>query len=110
MGETDPQHSLLLDLPMTAITEFCHRWKILKLEVFGSALRDDFGPDSDVDFLVTFHPKARWTLFDLVHAETELSSLVGRPVDLVEREPIVQSENWLRRRAILESAKAVYVA
>ncbi len=95
---------------MAAIAEYCRRWKILKLEVFGSALRDDFGPHSDVDFLVTFHPQARWTLFDLVHAETELSSLVGRPVDLVERRPIEQSKNWLRRRTILESAKTLYVA
>ncbi len=110
MGKTDPQPSLTLGLPMTTIAEFCRRWKMLKLEVFGSALRDDFGPHSDVDFLVTFHSEARWTLFDLVHAETELSSLVGRPVDLVEREPIEQSENWLRRRAILESARTLYVA
>ena len=110
MDETDLQPSLMIGLPMTAITEFCRRWKVVKLEVFGSALRDDFGPHSDVDLLVTFHPEARWTLFDLVHAETELSSLVCRPVDLVERQPIEQSENWLRRRAILESAKTVYVA
>lgn len=95
---------------MATITEFCRRWKIVKLEVFGSALRSDFGPDSDVDFLVTFHPGARWTLFDLVHAESELSSLVGRPVDLIERGPIEESENWLRRRAILGSAQTLYVA
>lgn len=96
--------------PMEALTEFCRRWKIIKLELFGSILRDDFGPDSDIDFLVTFDPGARWTLFDLVHAETELSSLVARTVDLVERAPIEESENWLRRRAILDSAETLYVA
>lgn len=101
---------LPIDLPMEALAEFCRRWKIIKLEVFGSVLRDDFGPDSDVDVLVTFDPDARWTLFDLVHAETELSSLVGRPVDLVERGPIEESENWLRRQAILDSAETLYVA
>ncbi len=101
---------LPIDLSMKALTEFCRRWEITKLEVFGSVLRDDFGPDSDVDFLVTFDPEARWTLFDLVHAETELSSLVGRPVDLVERGPIEESENWLRRRAILDNAETLYVA
>ena len=101
---------LPFDLPTEALGEFCRRWKIIKLELFGSILRDDFGPNSDVDFLVTFDPAARWTLFDLVHADTELSSLLGRPVDLVERGPIEESENWLRRRAILESARTLYVA
>ena len=101
---------LPIDLPMKALAEFCRRWEITKLEVFGSVLRDDFGPDSDIDFLVTFDPGARWTLFDLVHAETELTSLVGRPIDLVERGPIEESENWLRRRAILDSAETLYVA
>lgn len=110
MGKTDPQPSLMLGLPMTTIAEFCRRWRMLKLEVFGSALRDDFGPHSDVDFLVTFEADAQWSLFDLVDAETELASIVGRPVDLVEREPIEKSPNWLRRRAVLSSARTVYAA
>ena len=110
MDKTDPEPSLMLDLPMDAITGFCRRWMILKLEVFGSALREDFSPHSDVDFLVTFEASAPWTLFHLVDAETELSSIVGRPVDLVEREPVEKSPNWLRRRAILGSARTVYAA
>ena len=102
--------SLAFDLPHEAIADYCRRWKILKLEVFGSILRDDFGPDSDVDFLVSFDPALRLTLFDLVHAQTELSSIVGRPVDLIEREPIEKSENWIRRRSILDNTKIIYVA
>ncbi len=110
MGKTDPQPSLMLTLPMAAITEFCCRWTILKLEVFGSALRDDFGKSSDVDFLVTFEPGARWSLFDLVDAEAELSQIMGLPVDLVERESIEKSANWLRRQAILSRVRTIYAA
>jgi len=95
--------SLAIDLPYEALEQFCRRWKITKLEVFGSVLRDDFGPESDVDFLVTFDPTVRLSLFDLVHAEEELSSIVGRSVDLVERGPIEESKNWIRRRMILEN-------
>lgn len=95
---------------MNNIAEFCRRWRIIKLEVFGSVLRDDFGPESDIDFLVTFDPTARMSLFDLVHAEEELSSMVGRSVDLVERGPIEVSKNWIRRRSILESSRTIYVS
>ena len=89
---------------------YCRRWQIIELALFGSVLRDDFRPDSDVDVLVTFGPDARWTLFDLLHAEEELSALVGRPVDLVERKAVEGSENYIRRRHILDSAQSIYVA
>jgi len=101
---------IAISLPEAELADFCRRWKIVKLEVFGSILRDDFGPDSDVDFLVTFDPLARWTLFDVVHAREDLISVVGRPVDLVSRRSIEQSENWIRRRSILGSARTIYVA
>jgi uncharacterized protein len=101
---------LAIDLPDEALADFCRRWKILKLEVFGSILRDDFGPESDIDFLVTFDPDARWSLFDVVRAQNELVSMVGRPVDLVSRKPIERSKNWIRRRSILDNARTVYVA
>jgi hypothetical protein len=101
---------LAVDLPYEALADFCRRWKILKLEVFGSVLRDDFGPDSDVDFLVTYDPNARWSLFDVVRAQNELASILGRPVDLVSRKPIEKSRNWIRRHMILDSARTIYVA
>ena len=101
---------LPIELPYDALADYCRRWKITKLEVFGSILREDFGPESDVDFLVTFDPTARWTLFDMVHAQDELAVLTSRPVDLVSRRPIEQSENWIRRRSILGSARTIYVA
>ena len=98
-----------LQLPAADIAEFCRRWHITRLEVFGSALRGDFRPDSDVDFLVTFAPEARWSLLDLDAMEEELAGLIGRKADLISRRGIERSQNWLRRRAILSSAEPVYV-
>lgn len=96
-------------LPREAIEEFCRRWRITELSLFGSILRGDFGPESDVDFLVTFAPEARWTLFDLVDMEEELGRLVGREVDLVTRRAVERSENRIRRSAILDTARPYYV-
>ena len=92
------------------IAGFCRRWKIVEFSLFGSVLRDDFRPDSDVDVLVGFAPDAYWSLFDHVRMEDELTALIGRKVDLVSRRAIERSENWIRRKAILGSAEAVYVA
>ena len=82
----------------------------LTLALFGSVLRDDFGPESDIDGLVTFAPSARWSLLDLVRMEDELTTLLGRTVDLVERAAVEQSENYIRRRHILQALEPVYVA
>ena len=98
-----------IDLTSPAIGDCCRRWKIVKLEIFGSLLRDDVGSNREVHFLVTFDPQARWGLFDLVDVEEDLSAVVGRPVDLVERPPLEASHNWIRRKAILEGAQTIYV-
>jgi predicted nucleotidyltransferase len=90
------------------IEGFCRRWDVVGLAFFGSVLRDDFGPDSDVDAMVTFPPEAHRDLFDLVEMQDELAALLGRPVDLVTRAGVEHSSNWIRRRAILESREAVY--
>jgi predicted nucleotidyltransferase len=95
---------------MDKIAKLCRRWKIRELAVFGSFLRDDFRPESDLDFLYTFQDSVPWTLFDLVEMEREFSAEVGRPVDLVDRKSIENSENWIRRRAILGTAQTVYAA
>ena len=92
------------------IAAFCERWKIARFELFGSVVRDDFDAESDVDVLVVFSPDARVSLFDLVHAQDELGELFGRPVDLVERLAIERSQNWIRRKSILQSAQLVYAA
>lgn len=92
------------------IADFCRRWKIVELALFGSVLRDDFRPDSDIDVLVSFAPDAEWSLFDHVAMEDELTAMIGRKVDLVSRRAIERSENWIRRKAILGSAEPVHVA
>jgi predicted nucleotidyltransferase len=100
----------MIDIPKDQIADFCRRWQITELALFGSVLRDDFRPDSDVDVLVTFAPDAQWSLFDHVDMADELRQILGRPVDLVNRRGIERSRNPLRRRAILESAQVVHVA
>ncbi|MGA2068344.1 MAG: nucleotidyltransferase family protein [Thermoguttaceae bacterium] len=92
------------------IAEFCRRWRIVEFSLFGSALRDDFRPDSDVDVLVTFAADSRHSLFDLGEMEDELSTMFGRKVDLVEKGAIERSENYIRRRNILSTASVVYAA
>ncbi len=96
------------DLPSDEIVAFCKRWEIAELALFGSALHDSFGHDSDVDVLVSFKKHARHTLFDLSRMEEELGAILGREVDLVSRRGIEASRNHLWRRAILDSAEVVY--
>ena len=92
------------------LERFCRQWRIAELAVFSSALREDFGPESDLDVLVTFEEAADWSLLDLDRMEEELAAVVGRKVDLVTRRGIERSENWIRRREILGSAEAIYRA
>jgi hypothetical protein len=97
-------------LDQAQIDEVCRRWNITELALFGSALREDFRPDSDVDVLVSFASEARPSLFDLARIEEELSTIFGRKVDLIERRAVEHSENYIRRRHILESAQPIHVA
>lgn len=100
----------VLQIDPVRIGEFCKRWKVAEFAIFGSALRADFRPDSDVDVLVTFKPDSKRSLFDLVQMEEELKGMIGREVDLVTRPGIEASRNYLRRKAILDSAKVLYAA
>jgi len=97
-------------LPLDILAGFCRRWKITQLSLFGSALRDDFSPGSDLDFLVTFDAHARWSLLDHVEMEDELTRLLGRRVDLISRRAVERSHNWIRRQAILQTAQVIYEA
>jgi hypothetical protein len=92
------------------LAEYCRRWKISELALFGSVLRDDFRPESDVDILVTFGPDARWSIFDLVAMQDELAEIFGRKVDLVSRRGLEFSRNHLRRKEILSKTVVVYAA
>ena len=99
-----------INIDPAAIADFCRRWKISELALFGSVLRDDFHPDSDVDVLVSFATETNWTLLDHIAMEEELSQLVDRKVDLVSRRGIERSRNWIRREAILAAAEPIYAA
>ncbi|MHB9132702.1 MAG: nucleotidyltransferase family protein [Armatimonadota bacterium] len=92
------------------IRDFCRRWQITSFALFGSVLRKDFRPDSDVDVLVAFAPDARITLFDLAQMQEELEAMFSRQVDLVDRRSIEESHNQIRRTEILTTAEEVYHA
>lgn len=95
-------------LPMAEIAEFCRRWRVQELALFGSALRDDFHPDSDVDILVTFNTDAEWGLLDHVRMQQELQALLHRDVDLITRRAVEYSPNWLLRNEILRTARPLF--
>jgi predicted nucleotidyltransferase len=94
-----------IDIAMNDIKDFCRRWKVQEFALFGSALGEDFGPQSDVDVLVTFSPEATPSLFDLGAMQQELEDLFGRHVDLVEKAGL---RNPFRRQSILASMKVIY--
>lgn len=89
------------------IEEFCRKWQITEFALFGSVLREDFRPDSDVDVLVTFDPASHWSLLHIVEMIEELKSIFGRSVDLVEKDAI---RNPFRRHSILTSHQVLYAA
>src|SRR5260221_5703010 len=99
-----------IDLPMEEIEAFCRRWNIVEFALFGSVLRDDFRPDSDIDVLVTFAPESRQSLADSIEMQEQIEAIFRRKVDLIDREDMQRSRNYIRRKAILNSAKTVYVA
>ncbi len=92
---------------MDRIADFCRRWKITEFSLFGSVVRDDFRPESDVDVLVTFDPSAPWSLFELVTMRDELGAMFGREVDLVEEKAI---RNPYRRATILRDKRVLHAA
>ncbi|MGV0029207.1 nucleotidyltransferase family protein [Phormidesmis priestleyi] len=98
-----------INLSIETLKAFCQKWAIVEFSVFGSVLREDFRPDSDLDVLVRFTPDAPWTLLDLVTMQYELEDIVGREVDLLEKQVIETSDNWIRRNEILNTAQVVYV-
>lgn len=96
-------------LPFTPdeLRAFCERWQIAELSLFGSFLREDFGPDSDVDVLVRFAPDAPWSLFELAELKLELEDRFGRSVHLVEAEGL---RNPFRRQHILDTRRVIHAA
>ena len=99
-----------LVLPNDEIAQFCQKWRIQELSLFGSVLRDVFQADSDVDIMVTFCEDTHWTLLDMGRMEGELRKIFNRDVDLISKQGIKSSRNHIRRDAILMSAKVIYAA
>ncbi len=93
-----------ITLPMDAIIAFCERYPIRKLSLFGSVLRADFRPDSDVDVLVEFEPGARISYFDLAEMQFELEDLLGRQIDLLTPKAI---SKYFRQK-VLDSVVLLY--
>jgi len=96
-----------LPIPRKEIAAFCKRWQVVEFSLFGSVLRADFRPDSDVDVLVTFSKDAEISLFDLVQMKLELEEIFHRTVDVIEKEAL---ENPFRKREILRTAQVIYAA
>ena len=99
-----------LSVSKETIEKFCKKWKITEFALFGSVLREDFRPDSDVDVLVTFSPDSDWGIEHLLDMKEELEALFGRAVDLVEKRLVEESRNYIRRKHILSHMEAVYAA
>jgi uncharacterized protein len=93
-----------VELPLEAIIAFCKRHPIKKLSLFGSVLRDDFGPDSDVDVLVEFEMGASIGYFELADMKFELEDVIGREVDLLTPDALSQ----YFRQKVLDTAVALY--
>jgi hypothetical protein len=89
------------------IAQFCRKWMITEFALFGSVLRDDFRPDSDVDVLITLANDAPWSLYEWIDMKGELTQMFGRDVDLVEKSTI---QNPFRRQTILSSNRVIYAA
>jgi uncharacterized protein len=94
-------------IPRRKIAEFCQRWSITEFSLFGSVLREDFRPDSDIDVLVIIDPKAHIGLFELAQMQIELEKIFKHPVDLVEKEGL---RNPYRKWEILKTAEIIYAA
>ena len=100
--------NLKLELPLEQIADFCRRWGIARLEIFGSALRDDFRPESDVDFVASYVPEAHWSLLDRVHMKHELEDMLGRDVDLLNRRALEHGRQNGRAASILAQTQLLY--
>jgi uncharacterized protein len=107
---TDSQIFDRLGILPQQLVAFCQHHHILELSLFGSVLRDDFSPNSDIDVLVVFDPdpQFRISLLDLVGMEYELEDLFGREVDLVEKRAVESDDNWIRRKEILNTTQVIY--
>lgn len=115
MSKTKPQFNYQqiyqrLNITPETLANFCQKNQIIELSLFGSVLREDFNENSDIDILVSYQPTAKRGLIEKIRMTEELKLLFNREVDLVSKKAIENSQNWIRRKNILESAEVIYVA
>lgn len=99
-----------IDIGEDQIKEICKRFLIKELAVFGSALRDDFNENSDIDLLVEFRPNSGISFFNIIDLQDEFKKLFGREVDIVSKNAIKRSRNYIRKKKILENHKVIYAS
>ena len=87
------------------VLKLCEKYFIIELSIFGSSIREDFSQNSDVDILVSFDQNSKTTLFDIIELENEFTKLLGREVDIVEKESL---KNPIRKNKILSSREIIY--
>ena len=97
-----------IDFSQKELHTFCKRWKIIRLEIFGSAIRDDFNEMSDIDLLVEYHSDFHRTLSDMEEMQFEIEEIFQRPVDLITRKTIERSQNPYKRQNILDNTVVIY--
>jgi predicted nucleotidyltransferase len=99
-----------IEIPRDEIAAFCGKWGVAELSLFGSALRGDFRPESDIDLLVRFAPGKEYGLLAFARMREELETIFGRPVDLVAERAVERSENQIKRRHILATKVVIHAA
>jgi uncharacterized protein len=97
-----------LSISPQQLEEFCQRRHVTELALFGSILRNDFHPSSDIDILITFQPDIKTSLLDLVDMQYELEEITHRKVDLLTKKSVTNSPNWIRRKEILSTTRVIY--
>ncbi|MFH1734647.1 MAG: nucleotidyltransferase domain-containing protein [bacterium] len=100
----------MIEIDKKRLAEICKRWNITEVSLFGSALTKDFDEINDVDLMVSFTPECKYSLFDIVHIQDDFASLFAKPVDLAMRSAVENSANYIRRKAIINSARVIYEA
>ena len=95
-------------VPKDQIARFCQQWHVVEFALFGSFLRDDFNEGSDVDVLVSFDPSVVYSFKQIAAMQDELEDIFGRSVDLLDKHAVEQSPNYIRRKAIIDSAEVIY--
>jgi len=106
----DPIIQQRLGTSPAELETLCKKWHLTELALFGSILRDDFRPDSDIDLLASFSPSFHRGLTETLQIRDDFTALFSRKIDLVIKDAIERSPNWIRRQEILETAQVIYVA